>query len=88
MRILVAQTQRSMLVRQKLGAMLLLFPAEAEDLLLAHGRMFDVEVLQHNCNGIFSILSAFFYQKPFDSTEPLGVQLEITDIPLEMCPQI
>lgn len=76
-----------MLVRQRLGATLLLFPAEAKDLFLAHGRTFDVEVLQHNCNGIFHFIS-IFYQKHFYSTEPLGIQLEITDIPLEMCPQI
>lgn len=60
MRILEAQAQRFMLVKQRLGAILLLFPPEAKTLFLAHGRMFDVEVLQHNCNGIFSILSAFF----------------------------
>lgn len=53
-------TQRFMLVRQRLGAILLLFPAEAEGLFLAHGKMFDVEALQQNCNGIFSILSSFF----------------------------
>lgn len=47
-----------MLIRQRPGAILLLFTAEARDLLLAHGRVFDVQVLQHNCNGIFSILSA------------------------------
>lgn len=36
---------------------------------------------------LFCFIS-IFYQKPFYSTEPLGIQLEITDIPLEMCPQI
>lgn len=49
-----------MLIRQRPGAILLLFTAEARDLLLAHGRVFDVQVLQQNCNCLFSILSALF----------------------------
>lgn len=56
----MVQALRFMLIRQRLGAILLLFTAEARDLFLAHGRVFDVQVLQQNCNGIFSILSALF----------------------------
>lgn len=75
-----------MLIRQRLGAILLLFTAEARDLFLGHGRVFDVQVLQQNQH-IFHFISTF-YQKLFYITEPLGTQLEFTDIPLEMCLQI
>lgn len=58
MRNLVAQTHRFVLVRQRLGA-ILLFPGEAQDLFLAQGRMFDVEVPQHNCMGSFPFYQHF-----------------------------
>lgn len=78
---------RFMLVRKRLRAILLLVPAEFKALCIDHGTVFDVEVLPHDYNGVFSNLSAFFYQK-------LSTLLSLWEyswklvIPLEMCPKI
>lgn len=77
-----------MLVRKRLRAILLLVPTEFKALLIDLRTVFDVEVLQHDYDGVFSNVSAFFLSEDFYIIEPLGIQLEITVIPLEMCPKI
>lgn len=67
-----------MLVRKRLRAILLLVPAEFKALCIDHGTVFDVEVLQHDYNGVFSNLSAFFLSEAFYIIEPLGIQLKIS----------
>lgn len=66
----------------------MLVPAEFRAVFIDHRTVFDVKVLQHDYNGVFSNVSAFFLSEDFYVIEPLGIQLEITVMPLEMCPKI